>query len=63
MINEESIKRINELFKKQKTTGLTEEEKKEQKKLRQQYLTGIRSSLRSHLDNIRVVNDHDEQGR
>jgi uncharacterized protein YnzC (UPF0291/DUF896 family) len=55
MITEEKIKRINELFHKQKTVGLTEEELAEQKQLRQQYLAGIRTSLRSHLDHIRIV--------
>ncbi len=63
MINEEGIKRINELFQKQKTTGLTAEEQQEQKELRQQYLSGIRSSLRSHLDNIRIVDKNDGQGQ
>lgn len=60
MINDESIKRINELFKKQKSTGLTAEEKQEQQELRKQYLSGIRASLRGHLDNIRIVDRNEE---
>lgn len=55
MINEEKIRRINELFHKQKTVGLTKEELAEQQQLRKQYLAGIRTSLRGHLENIRFV--------
>lgn len=41
MITDEMIARINELAAKQKTDeGLTDEEKAEQKELRQQYLKG-----------------------
>jgi len=55
MINDQAIKRINELYQKQKTVGLTKEELAEQQQLRKQYLAGIRTSLRGHLDNIRFV--------
>lgn len=55
MINEEKIRRINELFHKQKTVGLTKEELAEQQQLRKQYLARIRTSLRGHLENIRFV--------
>ena len=60
MIDDKSIKRINELYQKSKTIGLTKEELEEQQKLRKQYLTGIRTSLRGHLENIRFV-DSDGQ--
>lgn len=60
MINDESIRRINELFRKQKTVGLTEAEIAEQKELRKQYLAGIRTSLRGHLENIRFVDKDDD---
>mgnify|MGYP001045691298 FL=1 len=60
MINDQSIKRINELYQKSKTVGLTKEELEEQQKLRKQYLAGIRTSLRGHLENIRFV-DQDGQ--
>lgn len=59
MINDENIKRINELFKKQKSSGLSEEEMAEQRELRKQYLAGIRASLRGHLDNIKLVDPDD----
>ena len=56
---EEHIKRINELARKAKTEGLTEEEKREQARLRQAYLEGFRRNLRAQLDNTFIV---DEQG-
>ncbi len=40
------IPRINELSKKSKTIGLTEEEKSEQKKLRDEYIKRFRGNLR-----------------
>lgn len=60
MIDDKSIKRINELYHKSKMTGLTKEELAEQQQLRKQYLAGIRTSLRGHLENIRFV-DQDGQ--
>ncbi|MBR0086098.1 MAG: DUF896 domain-containing protein [Lachnospiraceae bacterium] len=55
MVTEEQIKRINELYHKMKTTGLTPEEKLEQAELRGLYIRSIRENLRSQLDNIEVV--------
>ena len=46
------INRINELARKQKTTGLTPAEKEEQQKLRQEFIATIRMNLRTQLDNI-----------
>ena len=54
---EEKIKRINELYHKSQDVGLTEEEKTEQKDLRQQYVLSIRRSLRGQLDNIDIRNE------
>lgn len=51
--------RINELSKKAKTVGLTEEELQEQKKLREEYVKGFRDSLVSTLDNTVIM---DEKG-
>ena len=48
------IERINELARKSKTVGLTEEEKKEQAMLRKEYIAAIRMNIRSQLDNIRI---------
>ena len=48
------IKRINELYKKSQTVGLTEAEKAEQKRLREEYVKGIRKSVISQMNNISV---------
>ena len=55
MITPELIARINELSRKQRSTGLSEAEKKEQKNLREIYLEGIRGQMRQMLDNIEIV--------
>ena len=54
MTMQETIDRINELYHKSQNEGLTEEEKTEQKELRQQYVLSIRRSLRGQLDNISI---------
>ncbi len=46
------IARINELAKKQRTIGLTEDEKAEQHELRQEYLSSIRQNFRQTLESI-----------
>lgn len=55
MVTREQINRINELAKKQKEAGLTEEEKKEQEILRKLYIESLKDSLRSQLKNIKIV--------
>lgn len=55
-MNEEKIARINELYHKSKAEGLTEEEKKEQAELRQEYILSIRNNIRSQLNNVTIVN-------
>ena len=52
------IERINELARKKKAEGLTDEETKEQAALREEYLAGYRENLRAMLDNI-VVQEKD----
>ena len=52
-MTEEKIARINELYKKSKAEGLTEEEAKEQHALRQEYLDSVRKNLRSHQKVLR----------
>lgn len=49
------IKRINELAKKSKTLGLSEEEKIEQNALRQEYLNRFRANFKDTLMNVKVV--------
>ncbi len=56
-MNEDKIKRINELFHKSKAEGLTEEEKKEQAGLRSEYIASVRNNLRSQLNNISIKNE------
>ena len=51
----EWIKRINELSRKQKTAGLTEEEQQEQAKLRRRYVEAYKANLRAQLDNTVIV--------
>ncbi|WP_338078427.1 DUF896 domain-containing protein [Clostridium tetanomorphum] len=54
---EELIARINLLYKKSKEEGLTEEEKQEQKVLREKYLENFRKNFRQQLECIeRKVN-------
>lgn len=53
-MDKEMIKRINELAKKKKTVGLTEEEQKEQKALYKVYLGEIRQQFNATLDNVSV---------
>lgn len=55
MVTKEQINRINELARKQKETGLTEEEKKEQEKLRRLYVDSFKENLRAQLKNIKMV--------
>lgn len=54
MAADELIRRINELAKKQKTIGLTPEEKEEQQRLRTRYLSLIRAQFQSQLDSILI---------
>ena len=51
------IDRINTLANKQKSVGLTEEEKQEQAALRKEYIETIRESLRANLNNISIKED------
>ncbi|MBR4027392.1 MAG: DUF896 domain-containing protein [Lachnospiraceae bacterium] len=53
----EKINRINELYRKSKAEGLTEEEKKEQDLLRKEYIANVRKNLKAQLDNIDVVSE------
>lgn len=55
-MDQKKIKRINELYKKSKTSGLTEEEKKEQQELRTEYRMSIINNLSASLDNVSIQN-------
>lgn len=56
---QELIKRINELSKKSREEGLTEEEKEEQAQLRQQYIQKFRQGMENTLSNVYIM---DEKG-
>ena len=52
---QEVIARINELAKKAKTVGLTEEETQERAALRSRYVASVRENLSAQLDNTVIV--------
>lgn len=53
-MTEEKIQRINELARKSKSEGLTEEEKAEQQVLRREFIDDFKRNLRGQLDNISI---------
>jgi uncharacterized protein YnzC (UPF0291/DUF896 family) len=55
MITREMIDRINFLYYKSQTEGLTEEEKEEQKRLRQEYVKEIKERVRRELESIKYA--------
>lgn len=55
MIDQKLIDKINELAHKQKTVGLTDEEKRLQYELRQEYLRLFREGFKQQLDAIEIV--------
>ena len=55
MITPELLARINELARKKRTIGLTDEELAEQKELYKIYLAAIRGQVTSLLDSIEIV--------
>ena len=57
MTMQETIDRINALYHKSQNEGLTEEEKVEQKELRQKYILNVRRNLRGQLNNIDIQNE------
>ena len=52
---DEVIARINELAKKAKTEGLTEEETQERDKLRRIYIDNVKANLVGQLENTYIV--------
>ncbi len=60
-MKQKKLDRINELARKAKTQSLSEEEKQEQAKLREEYLSLYRKNLRTQLDNIVLVDKSGKQ--
>ena len=54
-MDQKGIDRINELARKAKTVGLTEEEAQERAVLRREYIDSVVGSLTGHLDNTYLV--------
>lgn len=59
-MTKEKIDRINELARKSREQGLTDEEKREQTELRFEFRRGVVANLKSQLDNIEFVDDKDK---
>jgi uncharacterized protein YnzC (UPF0291/DUF896 family) len=55
LISSEKIDKINALARKSKLEGLTEQEQKEQQRLRAEYIQSFKKNLRSQLENIEIV--------
>lgn len=53
-MDENRLKRINELARKSKAEGLTEAERKEQADLRREYIEAVKMNLRVQLNNIDI---------
>ena len=59
MVTQAQIDRINELARKSKTPGgLTDEERDEQKMLRELYIASFRESLVANLENTYIIDEH-----
>ena len=54
-MTEELLNRINELARKSRTEGLTEQEKAEQAELRQQYIKGFRQGFENTMNNVYII--------
>lgn len=55
-VTDKTIERINELYRKSKADGLTNDELEEQKRLRQEYIQAFRNNLRGTLETIKIQN-------
>ncbi len=62
-ITQEMIDRINELAKKKKAEGLTEEEAAEQKVLYREYIDAFKANLRAQLEMIEVVEEFESENK
>lgn len=58
MLNPEKINRINELARKKKTLGLSDQEQAEQDQLRQEYLQVFRSHMKKQVEGVKIIDSH-----
>ena len=56
-MEQKQIDRINELARKAKAEGLTNEEKEEQARLRRDYIDSVKANLRSQLNTLYVLDE------
>jgi uncharacterized protein YnzC (UPF0291/DUF896 family) len=57
---DKTIERINELARKAKTVGLTDEEIDERNELRSKYIQAFKTSLKGQLESIKYVEDEEK---
>lgn len=57
---DQNIERINELARKAKTVGLTDEEIDERNELRKKYIQAFRTSLKVQLDSIKFADEEEK---
>ncbi|MDZ7835392.1 MAG: DUF896 family protein [Alkalibacterium sp.] len=55
MLEKQKLDRINELVRKERAEGLSDEEKQEQKSLREEYIKAFRSGMRNHIEGMKIV--------
>lgn len=55
MLTKEKMARINELAKKSKEVELSDNEKREQQQLREEYIQTFRKGMRHHIEGMKVV--------
>ncbi len=58
MLSKEKMKRLNELARKAKKESLNNEEKEEQRLLRDEYLAKFRNHFKKRLENIVFVDEN-----
>jgi len=59
MSMDDTVARINELARKAKSVGLTDEEMEERNALRRIYIDAFKKSLKYQLDSIKYVEDEE----
>lgn len=55
MLEKNKLDRINELVRKERSDGLSDEEKAEQKNLREEYIQAFRSGMKNQIEGMKVV--------